>query len=84
MKRKNFEDQPQPILSGSNIHYEMGEKTQAMNYGGIGVIHKMVKKIGLEDELNEMLELLKVHLPYHESDHVLTYCLQCFARRQAG
>ncbi len=71
LKRKNFEDQPQPILSGSNIHYEMGEKTQAMNYGGIGAIHKMVQKIGLEDELNEMLELLKVHLPYHESDHVL-------------
>ncbi len=42
-----------------------------MNYGGIGAIHTMVKKIGRVEELNK-LELLKVHLPYHESDHVLT------------
>ena len=48
----------------------MSEKTRAMNYGGIGAIHMMVKKIGLVEELDK-LELLKVHLPYHESDHVL-------------
>ena len=42
-----------------------------MSYGGIGAIHQMVQKIGLVDELNDKLNLLKFHLPYHESDHVL-------------
>ena len=42
-----------------------------MSYGGIGAIHKMVKRIGLDKEIDNRLELLKVHLPYHESDHVL-------------
>lgn len=64
-------DQAKPIMTGQNIHYEMGDKTRAMSYGGIGAIHKMVKQIGLDQEIDKRLELLKVHVPYHESDHVL-------------
>jgi hypothetical protein len=31
----------------------------------------MVQRLGLVEEIDQNLELLKVHLPYHESDHVL-------------
>ena len=31
----------------------------------------MAKRIGLDKEIDDRLELLRVHLPYHESDHVL-------------
>jgi len=58
-------------MTAQNIHYEMSGKTRAMSYGGLGAIHNMVKKIGLDKEIDEHLQLLKVHLPYHESDHVL-------------
>ena len=58
-------------MTAQNIHYEMGDKTRAMSYGGLGAIHNLVKKIGLDKEIDEHLQLLKVHLPYHESDHVL-------------
>jgi hypothetical protein len=71
LEPKQFQDQPKPIMRGQNIHYEMGDKTRAMSYGGIGAIHKMVKQIGLDQEIDNRLELLKVHVPYHESDHVL-------------
>jgi len=71
LEKKRYQNQPKPIMTGQNIHYEMGDKTQAMNCGGIGAIHKMVKQIGLDKEIDDNLELLKVHLPYHESDHVL-------------
>ena len=71
LEKKRYKDQPKPIMAGQNIHYEMGEKTSAINCGGIGAIHKMVKQIGLDKEIDDNLELLKVHLPYHESDHVL-------------
>ena len=64
-------DNTAPALSASNIHYEMADKTQGMNSGGIGAIHQMVKRIGLTDEIDRRLELLKLHMPYHESDHVL-------------
>lgn len=71
LRRKNYCDQEKPMMSGSNIHYEVSEKMQALSYGGIGAIHQMVQRIGLVDELNDRLNLLKYHLPYHESDHVL-------------
>ncbi len=60
-----------PVMSASNIHYEMSDKARGMNCGGIGAIHKMVKRIGLIGEIDRDLELLKQHQPYHESDHVL-------------
>lgn len=59
------------MMRGRNIHYEVSEKVCASGYGGLGAIHTMARRIGLVGEIDRRLELLKVHLPYHESDHVL-------------
>jgi hypothetical protein len=59
------------MFGASNIHYQLGERAQAHSYGGIGAVHLMVQRLGLVKEIDEQLQLLKVHLPYHESDHVL-------------
>ena len=71
LARQEYNDQPRPILAGGNIQYEMGEKGQGLACGGIGAMHQMVQRIGLVQEIDRALELLKVHVPYHESDHVL-------------
>jgi len=67
------------MLRQENIGYEMGERTQGMCYGGIGAIHKLVGKVRLAEEINRRVKLLKAHLPYHESDHVLNiaYNVMC-------
>ena len=57
-------------MSASNIHFEMAERGRALNYGGIGAMHLMGQKLGVQ-EIDSRLQLLKRHLPYHESDHVL-------------
>lgn len=62
---------PNPTLTARNIHYEISDKTQAINVGGIGAIHKLVQEIGLNKRIDDGVELLKYHAPYHESDHVL-------------
>ncbi len=77
--KRGWKDQREPIMKGSNIHYEMSEKVQGISYGGIGVFHQMVKKIGLEKEINANLKLLKIHIPYHESDHVLNIAYNILA-----
>lgn len=69
--RKEYADQPSAIMSASNIHYEMAEKSQGISYGGIGAIHQMAGRLGLIKDLNRELNLLKTHVPYWESDHVL-------------
>ena len=73
---RGWSDQAEPIMRASNIHYEMAEKARAVNCGGIGAIHLMVNKLGLRQEIDARLHLLKKHLPYHESDHVLNLSLQ--------
>jgi hypothetical protein len=42
-----------------------------IGFGGIGAVHKLVCKIGLDKAINKNIVLLKVHVPYWESDHVL-------------
>ena len=60
-----------PMMSASNIHFEMAERARAVNYGGIGAMHLMVQKLGLAEAIDERVQLLKRHLAYHESDHLL-------------
>jgi hypothetical protein len=60
-----------PMFTSGKVHYEIGAQPDVMSYGGIGAVHRLVSKLGLADRIDESLALLKVHLPYHESDHVL-------------
>jgi hypothetical protein len=60
-----------PLLSGANIEYEVADRTRAIAHGGIGVIQRVVKKSGLARKIDAKLDLLRIHKPYHESDHVL-------------
>ena len=66
-----LEPRLEPVLAAANIHYEVADRARGINCGGIGVIHQMVRAVGLIDALDQNVRLLKVHLPYHESDHVL-------------
>jgi len=59
------------MFKASNIHYEMAEKVRAIDCGGIGAFHLLACNSGLVEALNDKVHLLKRHLPYHESDHVL-------------
>lgn len=59
------------MFRASNIHYDIADRTRGLSHGGIGAFHLLARKIGLIDAIDERLHLLKIHLPYHESDHVL-------------
>jgi hypothetical protein len=69
----------QPIMTAANIHYEIAERTRATAHGGIGAIHLLVRKLGLDEAINAGLGLLKLHLPYHDSDHVLNIAYNLLA-----
>ena len=68
-----------PVISASNIHYEIAEKTHAISAGGIGMIQLLVKRLGLDQAINERLQLFKLYLPYSESDHVLNIAYNLLA-----
>jgi hypothetical protein len=60
------------VLRGGNCHYEMAGRTRALAFGGIGAIHQLARKLELDRQINREVRLLKIHNPYHESDHVLS------------
>jgi Transposase DDE domain group 1 len=63
----------EPVITATNIHYDVAAKTRGIACGGIGAIQLLVRKLGLAEAIDERLHLLKYHLPYHESDHVLNF-----------
>jgi len=68
-----------PVMTASNIHYEIADRTRATHSGGIGAIHLLVKKLGLDRAIDQNLGLLKIYLPYHDSDHVLNIAYNLLA-----
>ncbi len=62
---------PTAMFTARNIRYEMADRTRVLCHGGIGAVHLLARKVGLIDAIDRDVHLLKVHLPYHESDHVL-------------
>jgi hypothetical protein len=60
-----------PMFAASNIKYDVSTRIHAITCGGIGTFHLLARKLGLIDAIDKRLHLLKIHLPYHESDHVL-------------
>jgi hypothetical protein len=60
-----------PVLGRVNIAYELAERTKGVAHGGMGMIAQLVSSVGLAEEIDSSLHLLKLHKPYFESDHVL-------------
>ena len=77
--RRRWQHQVRRMLAASNIAYEVDGRAIALSAGGIGAIHTMVHAIGLPEAIDRTIEVLKVHLPYHESDHVLNIAYNVLA-----
>lgn len=71
--------QATPILEPQNVVYEVAAKSQGTNFGGLPMIQKLAHDVGLTNAIDEQLDVLKIHNPYHESDHVMTFALNSAA-----
>jgi hypothetical protein len=68
-----------PMISASNIHYEIADRTQAVAAGGMGLMQRMVKAVELDTSINRTMNLFKIYLPYAESDHILNIAYNILA-----
>ena len=71
-----------PVLGGANIRYEIGGRTRAIAQGGIGMIQRLVNEVGLAKRIDDRVHVLKIHKPYHESDHVLNIAINALCGGQ--
>ena len=59
------------MYRATNVHYDLADRVRALETGGIGAIHRLATQTGLVEAIDRRVRVLKLHLPYHESDHVL-------------
>jgi len=79
LREIHWSAQAQPMMAASNIHYEVAQRARGLACGGLGALHLLARRTGLMEALDAKLHLLKVHLPYHESDHVLNIAYNILA-----
>jgi hypothetical protein len=72
-------ERERPMITASNIQYELADRVQGLACGGIGAMLLVARKTGLIGDIDQRLHLLKRHLPYHESDHVLNIAFNILA-----
>jgi len=71
LRQKQWQDQRRRLFRDRNVHYDFAAKSNALAGSGLGVILLLVQQLALADALNARLHLLKRHVPYFESDHIL-------------
>lgn len=71
-------DTPGTVFRNRTIKVEMMSRQPVTADGGLSLAHQLVTRVGLDRSINKRLHLLAFHLPYHESDHVLTHVYNLF------
>jgi len=71
LRPRTWKAQATPMYRAGNIQYEHSDRVRGLASGGIGAMHRLAQHTRLDDAINQRVDVLKVHLPYHESDHVL-------------
>ena len=80
LRPRTWRAQPTPMYRARNMQYEHSDRVRGLASGGIGAMHCLAQQTGLVAVLDRHVEVLKRHLPYHESDHVLNvaYNILCW------
>ena len=71
LRKRQWAEQRRRMFPKRNVHYDLADKTKALAGSGLGVILLLVQQLALADALDARLHLLKRHVPYFESDHIL-------------
>jgi hypothetical protein len=79
LARRRWNSQTRPMLAAKNIFYGLADRARAIGCGGIGAVHLLATHMGLPQMIDRHVHVLKRHLPYHESDHVLSLAYNAMA-----
>jgi hypothetical protein len=63
------------MIRPATTKLELADKQQAVTCGGLAAIVELIKTVDLRKELNRSANVLKLHLPYDEADHILNFAL---------
>src|SRR3989442_14616358 len=67
LRDRRWKAQEKPMLSASNIQYEMGDRLRGTAGGGIGMMYLLARGKGLIECIDVEVEGLKRHLGHYRS-----------------
>lgn len=71
-------ESPDVVFRNRRVRMELMSRQPATADGGLALAHQLVTRLRLDAGINKHVHLLAFHLPYHESDHVLTHAYNLF------
>ena len=84
-KIRRHQDQPRlwpqqylPVFKQRQTRVRTQERGDVTTYGGLSVVHELAMRLRLDESINRRVALLKVKLPYFESDHILTHAYNLY------
>lgn len=71
LRKRQWDEQHRPMFAKQNIHLDFADKAKGLRCAGLAPFLLLVGRLGLAKAIDAHLLLLKRHVPYFESDHVL-------------
>ena len=68
-----------PMMGTAHVVYEVSDRVEATAWGGVAAMYQLACTVGLVESLDERVHVLKIHKPYHESDHIMSVALNVLA-----
>ncbi len=72
----------EPVIDTRSRTYELSERAQGLSCGGVPLLVRMAHRIGLVEAIDRRVKVLKLWLPYRESDHVLNFAINAWCDGQ--
>jgi len=60
-----------PVMRMPKLHTEVDDHSPVTSYGGLILFSEFVRRFKVAEKIDDNVEVLKLHLPYLESDHIL-------------
>jgi hypothetical protein len=60
------------------LHLEVAERSTVTPYGGLALAAAFLQRFRVAQQIDERVHVLKLHLPFYESDHVLAQALNLY------
>jgi hypothetical protein len=67
------------VLGSCKATVEVSDRVRGTSVGGVRLAHELANRVDLARHIDAHVRVLQLHLPYHESDHVLAMALNLLA-----
>jgi len=62
-----------PVFTNRRVRVQVQQRGKITPYGGVSLVHDLAMRLQLDRDINRSIRLLKINVPYFESDHILTH-----------